>query len=99
KFSTANGRLKNYDELVKIISSWTKERSTEEIIKLMDEKNIPCGKVNTIEDLLEDDQLRSRNMLLEIAFQDSKIVTPGIPVKLSNEDYNVKKAPDLGENT
>ncbi len=99
KFSHVDGRLGNYDELEQIISDWTTKWRSDEIVALLNEKRIPCGKVNTIEDLLEDEHLKSREMLLNFDFQDKEIIIPGVPVKLSDENVEMKSAPELGEHT
>jgi crotonobetainyl-CoA:carnitine CoA-transferase CaiB-like acyl-CoA transferase len=99
KYATVNGRLEHYDELVDIVSKWTVERTTDQIINLLDTERIPNGKVNSIEDLLENEQLKARDMLLNFEFKDKEMITPGVVVKLDDEEVNMQKAPTLGEHT
>ena len=100
KFSTLKGRLKNYDELEKIVEVWVKKYTTEEITKILGEKGIACGSVNSIEDLFNNEQLIQREMLLEIPFKDTKMTAPGVVSKLTGEEHlQVKSPPSFAEHT
>ena len=66
KFSTFLERKGNEVELDGLVSSWTAEHSPEEVMKLLQEKNIPCGVVKNAPDLLQDPQLRHRNAFWEL---------------------------------
>ncbi|MBI4766976.1 MAG: CoA transferase [Deltaproteobacteria bacterium] len=60
KFSTFLNRKKNEDELETLISEWTSKYPPEEIMKMMQEAKVPCGMVQTAEDLFNDPQLKHR---------------------------------------
>jgi CoA:oxalate CoA-transferase len=98
KYSTVTGRLEDYDELEIHITQWTKSKTAKEIIRILESASIPCGKVNSIEDVLNDKHLKDRNMLIDIEIDDIKVTVPGVVVKLSdNEKQTNKNPPKIGE--
>ncbi|TQR17880.1 CaiB/BaiF CoA transferase family protein [Psychrobacillus soli] len=99
KYSTVSGRLEDYDELENQITHWTKSKTVIELIRLLESASIPCGKVNSIEDVLNDKHLKDRNMLIDIEIDDIKVTVPGVVVKLSDSQILLnKKPPVIGEN-
>ena len=76
-------------------------RTTAELVKILRQENIACGEVNTIEDVLKNEQLIERSMLMEMDFEDIKITVPGVVGKLSKDGVHVqaKKAPLVGEHS
>lgn len=99
KYKGPDNRLKNYKELQKIIGNWSKEIETEELINLLNTNGVPCGKVNSISDLLEEEQIINRNMLWETDFEDTKLISPGVAIKMEEKEKTLKRAPSLGEHT
>lgn len=99
-YYTVNGRLDNYDELEQRISEWTSSRTVSEIVDLLENASVPCGKINTIEDVLKDEHLRNRDMLIDLEINDTKVTVPGVVVKLSDEQSVLKnRSPKIGEHT
>jgi crotonobetainyl-CoA:carnitine CoA-transferase CaiB-like acyl-CoA transferase len=83
KFSSYIGRIKNQEELYKIIGDWVKSKNTEEVMKILENEGVPCEKVNNIADLAVDPHMREREAVLE--FEDpefGKVLIPGIVPKL-----------------
>lgn len=64
-FSTNSLRIKNLAKLKELIESVFKEYTAEKIIELLNNQNIPCALVNTMVDVLTD-QENYKNDLLEI---------------------------------
>lgn len=59
---------------------------------------VPGGPCNTVEELVKDDQVRTRNMLIDVYGQKQV----GVPAKFSSDDKDgviSNKAPSIGENT
>lgn len=100
KYESPNDRLKDYDYLEEEITKWTSSRTTEDVVSLLLEKRIACGKVNSVEELLNHKQLQNREMLLELELDNQEIIVPGIVIKMS-EDKGTRKnnVPSIGENT
>jgi CoA:oxalate CoA-transferase len=92
-------RFQYRDEIDAIISEWTKTKTSGEIEKLMKEYDIPCTRLPTFEEVCNDTQLTSRNMIIEIDQAISgKVKVPGSLFKMSKTPGNIKyPAPILGE--
>ena len=84
-------RIKNQDELYKIIGDWVKTLTAEEIMKKLEDVGIPCEKVNNIADLAEDPHMRQREAIIEYNdYEYGKILVPGIVPKLKNFPGQIK---------
>ena len=62
RFSTLGNRRKNEDELNKIVGEWTVNFSPEEVMSRLQKTGIPAGMVSNAADVLNDPQLRQRNI-------------------------------------
>ncbi len=60
KYDTAAGRLQHQEELDPHISEWTRGRSAEEVMRLLQSAGVPAGVVQRSSDLLRDAQLAHR---------------------------------------
>mgnify|MGYP006151424635 FL=1 len=101
KFDDQSGRLANQafieTELNKILIT----RPSSFWIKELNKAKVPCGPINSFSQALTDEQVTSRNMVIEVSHPDGGTVKmPGNPVKLSltNED-TFTPPPHLGQNT
>lgn len=100
KYYLENDRLKYYEELEAKIASWTKQHNTDEITELLKKHRVACGKINSIEDVLKDPQLKERGMFLEMDIKGKEITVPGKVVKLSNDKKRLDvRPPNIGEHT
>lgn len=101
RFRTGWSRTQNYKVLEPIMNEAMKTRTTDEWLKEFSGVNIPCGPVNSIDQVAVDEQVNSRNMFVEVNHPQAgnfKIVNS--PIKLSRTPLVVNKAcPDLGEHT
>jgi crotonobetainyl-CoA:carnitine CoA-transferase CaiB-like acyl-CoA transferase len=61
KFSTQSARVKNADELDKLVEEWTGKHSSEEVMNLMQAAGVAAGVVKNNKSIHEDPQLKHRN--------------------------------------
>lgn len=66
KFATHHARGENMEELDGLISAWTKERSTEEVLEAMAEAGVPSGKIFTAKDMMNDPHYAARENIVEV---------------------------------
>jgi len=101
RFKTNPLRNKNYDELRPLIAESMKKKTTAEWLKLLDEAGVPNGPINTIDKVLEDPQIKARDMIVEIEHPVAgKLKVPGVPIKLSATPGSIRTpAPVLGQHT
>ena len=94
-------RVENCDKLVAIFSDLFRSKSVNEWVQLFDQAGIPCSRVNTLPQVLEDEQVRLYQMIVEATHPTlGTLKLLGTPLKLSGAEHAVKVAPPLlGEHT
>ena len=100
-FIDNNLRNKNLNLLRKKIEINLKKKSKEFWIKKLQKNFIPCSQINTVKDLLNNKQIKDRQMILNYNDDIVKnLKVSGNPIKLSFLKTRKKspKAPDLDEN-
>jgi crotonobetainyl-CoA:carnitine CoA-transferase CaiB-like acyl-CoA transferase len=92
-------RLKYRAQYDSLIEEWTKTRTTQEILAALKKVDVPCTHVPTYDQVCNDPQLLSREMIIEVEQPLSgKVKVPGSLFKLSRTPGNVNMpAPRLGE--
>lgn len=101
RFTTNVLRTDHHAQLESILSEIIKSRTTDTWISEMDALDIPCGPIQTVEQVIKDPQVLSREMILQIMHPIAgRLQLPGSPIKLSETPVCVDQpAPDLGEHT
>ncbi|MFQ6028655.1 MAG: CaiB/BaiF CoA transferase family protein [Dehalococcoidia bacterium] len=59
-FQTAEGRLRHQEEIDRHLSEWTRDKSAQEVMQLLQSAGVPSGVVQRSSDLLQDPQLAHR---------------------------------------
>jgi len=100
-FETNLKRVENREKLSSILSEVFVKKKGDEWLQLFRKAGIPCGPVNTIDNVVSDIQVLHREMLVEIDHPVAgKIKVPGIPVKLSETPGTIRLPPPiLGQHT
>lgn len=79
------GRVARSAELDEAISSWTRARSSAEVVELLRRSSVPVSRINTIADIVADPQFRAREAFVEV--DDSRLerplLVPGVVPRLS----------------
>jgi len=101
RFSTRAGRLKNREELDRILEEAFRKKTTDEWLDLFVKLEVPAGPINTVDKAVADPQVLSRNMVVEIDSPHvGKTQDVGSPVKVSGvEQVRYLYPPALGEHT
>ncbi|NWF54271.1 MAG: CoA transferase [Syntrophaceae bacterium] len=101
RFSTRAGRLKNREELDRILEEVFLTKTTEEWLERFVKLEVPAGPINTVDKAVADPQVLSRNMVVEIDSPHvGKTRDVGCPVKVSGVDQiRYVHPPALGEHT
>jgi formyl-CoA transferase len=95
------GRVKRVEEIDAAIGEWTRTRTVEEVLGLLEAASVPAGRIYTVADIAADPHYAARGMLQEITLDDGeKLVVPGIVPKLSRTPgKQARNAPALGQDT
>ena len=96
-----DGRVKRSEELDAAIGEWTKTRSRDEVLKVLEDADVPAGSIYSIADIMSDPQYLAREMIVDSPCSDGTTVkTPGIIPKLSATPGRIRSAaPRLGQHT
>ena len=101
KFDSSIDRLKNQafieNELNKVLSTQTSDHWIDKLNKA----KVPCAPINKFSDALNDEQVKHRNMIVEVEHPDGGFVKmPGNPVKMSyTNEESYSSPPHLGTDT
>ena len=93
-------RTANVEALYGLLNEALKEKTTAEWIDVLEEVGVPCGPVNDVAGIAENEQVKAREMVVGIDCPDmGRVYASGSPIKSSNYSLNIKDpAPALGEN-
>jgi crotonobetainyl-CoA:carnitine CoA-transferase CaiB-like acyl-CoA transferase len=99
RFATFADRLAHKDVLVPILKARFAARTTAEWLARLRGK-VPCAPVNTIAQALEDEQVRARDMIIEVKHPQFGVLREvASPVKTAGAITNPAPAPALGQHT
>ncbi|MBI2907838.1 MAG: CoA transferase [Chloroflexi bacterium] len=88
------------DRINAIIAEWAMQRDKQEAMRLLGEAGVAAGAVLDTGDLLDDQQLREREMIVKLSYPGrGDFFTVGNPIKLSASQVPMSPPPTLGQNT
>jgi crotonobetainyl-CoA:carnitine CoA-transferase CaiB-like acyl-CoA transferase len=101
RYATVSERRKRYQELAAIIEEITVTRPSDYWLDRLMSLGVPCGRINNIEQIVNDPHIRARGFVVELAHPTiGKVRATGSPVRLSATPTQVERAgPLLGEHT
>ncbi len=100
-FSSNFNRKENITQLVEILNSELIKKTSKEWLKIFDENGLPCGPINSINEMFVDPQTIEREMIIDVDNKKAgKSKAIGMPIKFSKSKTEKSKgAPNLGEHT
>jgi len=98
--ATNDGRVKRTEELDRVIGDWTSRRTLDEALKVLDDAEVPSGRIYSIADIVADMHYQARGMVERHKLGEHDLLLPGIVPKLSDTPGGTKWiGPRLGEHT
>ncbi|NRA87025.1 MAG: CoA transferase [Rhizobiales bacterium] len=95
-FETNELRVKNRAKLAQLIEAETQQKPTEYWLAQLAKYNVPAGKINNIEQALNEPQATARNMIIHSNLDDfGTIPMVGTPIKMSRSRTGAALAPPL----
>jgi crotonobetainyl-CoA:carnitine CoA-transferase CaiB-like acyl-CoA transferase len=99
KYASMAGRNAHRLQLLPLVRAWTLARSVAQCLAQLDAVQVPCAKIQSIDEVVRDPQIIARGMLVE---QDhpvaGRITLPNLPFKFSGFDATIREsAPVLGQ--
>jgi formyl-CoA transferase len=100
QYATADARLPRLKQVFDAIEAWTCTKTKFEAMELLNEHDIPCGPILSMEELAKEPSLRATGTIVEIDHPArGNYLTVGNPIKLSDSPTEVERSPLLGEHT
>ncbi|MEA2096998.1 MAG: CaiB/BaiF CoA-transferase family protein [Candidatus Cloacimonadota bacterium] len=102
KFISNDERTKNREIIIPIMEKLFVDKTASEWIEFFTEKGIPSGPINSMDKVIDNKQLQSRNMFVEVNDEKAgKIKIAGNPIKMSTipEEKTRQTSPKIGEHT
>jgi crotonobetainyl-CoA:carnitine CoA-transferase CaiB-like acyl-CoA transferase len=101
KYDGQPGRWEDRHMINRRLNEILSQNTSEYWLTQLEEKRIPCAPVNRFSQALNDEQVRHRNMVVELKHPNGKSTRgPGNPIKLSRSDEeSFSAAPAVGQNT
>ena len=103
KFSSNSARVKNREELNKILKKKISSKKINQWVSGLLKVNVPCGPINNIKKVFQDPQVLSRKMKISMAHRKSKkknldLIANPIKFSISKVKYRFSP-PSLGQDT
>jgi len=95
------GRSQRADELDDAIGEWTAQHDSDALVRMLNEAQVPNGKIYSIADIARDPQYLARDMIRRAELPDgTPLKVPGVVPKLSATPGDIGwVGPKLGEDT
>ena len=92
-------RFRNAEPIDAVVREWVSARSVKEVIRLLEEARVPCGPLQTVDQLLADPQSLARGMVQQFDYGTlGRLPVPGTPIKLSLTPGRIRTpSPKVGE--
>jgi crotonobetainyl-CoA:carnitine CoA-transferase CaiB-like acyl-CoA transferase len=101
RFRTNPDRIRHRAELIPLLEALFGTRPAGAWLAALEAAGVPCGPIYTVDEVVEDPQVRSREMLVELEHPSAgRITVPGLPIKCSRTPGSIRRPPPrLGEHT
>ncbi len=101
RFLSNPDRVKNRDTLVPLLTEMTRKKSKNEWISLLEGVGVPCGPINTLDEVFENEQVISRGMKQTVDHPlAGKVDLVRNPILMSKTPLEIRSAPPtLGQHT
>ena len=100
RFNNITVRRANQGEMWNLLTEFASDYTKRELMAILNDINVPCGPIMSTMDLANDEQVKLREMYVELDHPErGKWYNLGCPIKLSDSPVEVKRSPLLGEHT
>ncbi len=99
-YAKPEARLPRLKQIFDTIEQWTMTKTKFEAMEILNQYDIPCGPILSMQELAEEPSLRKSGTVVEVEHPTrGKYLSVGNPIKLSDSISEVKRSPLLGEHT
>lgn len=98
RFVSMASRLEHRDAVESIVADWMLAHDADEIVARLEAEGVPCAKIATIDEVVDNPQLRHRGAIADIPVGDSTVPVQGVTIHLSATPLAIERAmPDVGQ--
>jgi crotonobetainyl-CoA:carnitine CoA-transferase CaiB-like acyl-CoA transferase len=99
RFHSLSGRNANREAILAVVKPWVAGRPVADVLALLDSVDVPCAKVQRIDEVVADPQIVARGMVIEQEHpRFGKLRLPNLPFRFSDCDTSIREVgPDLGQ--
>jgi crotonobetainyl-CoA:carnitine CoA-transferase CaiB-like acyl-CoA transferase len=101
RYAKNKGRVENRDELVPLLAGPMQKRGTADWVMALESAAVPCGPINTIDQVFANEQVLARGLQIGMT-RDDGVQIPGVanPIVFSETPVQYEKpSPQLGDGT
>ena len=101
RYRTSALRSENRYELMEKLEAVFAEQSKAYWIEKLEERNVPCSSINTIAEVVEEEQVKARDLVVDLELEGlGPMRVGGLPLKFSDSPGEIRSAPPrLGQHT
>ena len=101
RFQKNSARVRHRDSLVPVVSEIMRSKSSADWLQQLNQRGIPCGPINNLDQVFADPQVRHRGLQLDLAHPSAgRVASVANPIKFSKTPIEYKQPPPvLGQHT
>ena len=100
RFATIQNRRENQTQMWRLLNEFAGGYTKWELMGILNELDVPCGPIMSTQDLVNDEQVKLREMMVELEHPErGRWLNVGMPIKLSDSPVKIERSPLLGEHT
>ena len=98
RFATILDRRGNQKEMWALLTEFASKHTKWDLMGMLNEIDVPCGPILGTEDLVNDEHVKLRDMIVELDHPErGRWINVGMPIKLSDSPAEVKRSPSEAE--
>jgi crotonobetainyl-CoA:carnitine CoA-transferase CaiB-like acyl-CoA transferase len=96
RFATNEARMQNVEASEAVLAEWVGQHTADEVVDIVRGAGLPCAKVATIDEVVEDPQVKHREMLVEIDHPTAgSFPMHGLNIHFSGSQQSIRRPPPL----
>jgi len=99
RFDSDEKRVRNRNDLDKVITPWVEKKTVDEIISILEKSFVPCARINSIKQAFRARHLWEREILFDMEHDGvGKVATLGVVVKCTETPGKIRRGgPQVGQ--
>lgn len=94
RYATNPARIAHREQICGEVAALLSTRTTQEWLTLLEPLGVPCGPINTVDQVFNDPQILHRGMRIELEHpQTGPVTLPGNPIHFGRSQLNLHRAP------